>query len=667
MFKKSNKGRHLRKKTIDENDEAIPPGGEKEKEEREKVDDDTKDTSVTPKPSSSKTTLEVKKDSSKTLLSFEDEEQTGDDYTNIAQKIKSKKEKKTRKPSKAKSSLVPRQSPATTITPSLPKESPTATSYNSSHGIYTPDKLAELKQSSLFLGGVSAKNQPKEGDIVAVEDMEEDEEIATSQQVVQKINILDANQAEALEVQEEEEDEDFQRWEMEQIKKGGGRPFSTQPIIPKKKKKLLPLGAVPLQPAPRISINEMQQQLNQAVQEMELVHRKHQEELDRNSMELESARIKLQNLDKEYKTASDQYMFFQDIKYYISNLCDCLAEKAPLIEDAEEQLLTLEIAYADRMSSSATEDQLWNDAPTPRPDEEYTTARDQITTSCDNVFADASEEFSSIRSIKQRFEEWKFKHPQTYQQAYCPLSIPQLFAPFVRLEIYKWNPLKTAIPIDKMNWFQELFAYGIQQGVQPAADDPDLDLVPSLVEKVVVPRCVKLLTHLWNPRSVEANHRAIELMNQLLIYIDPKSDLIKELLSAVLVSIQGVTETLPPSIKSEKQLGLELKLLRNIAEWFGFQEHNFPVLDHLGRIILDSLLNMRILPYMKQLQSYQMIVTTLEMLGSTLPPAWFREGKLTMMHHFVGQLCNRIPSEQQPQLLPRVIKILGLFQKQVVS
>lgn len=40
--------------------------------------------------------------------------------------------------------------------------------------------------------------------------------------------------------------------------------------------------------------------------------------------------------------------------------------------------------------------------------------------------------------------------------------MPQLFAPFVRLEMLRWDPLKNP-EFDKMKWYGILFDYGLHK------------------------------------------------------------------------------------------------------------------------------------------------------------------------------------------------------------
>jgi hypothetical protein len=58
--------------------------------------------------------------------------------------------------------------------------------------------------------------------------------------------------------------------------------------------------------------------------------------------------------------------------------------------------------------------------------------------------------------------------------------------------------------------------------------DPDDDaIVPTLVEKIVLNRAIKLLNHIWNPRSTKQTLKAHLLLKELLVYFEAKSPLLK--------------------------------------------------------------------------------------------------------------------------------------------
>lgn len=70
-----------------------------------------------------------------------------------------------------------------------------------------------------------------------------------------------------------------------------------------------------------------------------------------------------------------------------------------------------------------------------------------------HIFSDASEEYSQLSVVKERFEEWKREYSSTYRDAYMSLSAPSIFSPYVRLELLKWDPLHEKTDFLNMNWY----------------------------------------------------------------------------------------------------------------------------------------------------------------------------------------------------------------------
>lgn len=57
------------------------------------------------------------------------------------------------------------------------------------------------------------------------------------------------------------------------------------------------------------------------------------------------------------------------------------------------------------------------------------------------VFADASDEYSSVGAVLARLQDWQAQQPGAYRDAYMGVSAPAIFAPFVRLQLLAWDPL----------------------------------------------------------------------------------------------------------------------------------------------------------------------------------------------------------------------------------
>jgi GC-rich sequence DNA-binding factor len=81
--------------------------------------------------------------------------------------------------------------------------------------------------------------------------------------------------------------------------------------------------------------------------------------------------------------------------------------------------------------------------------------------------------------VWRRVKEFKRLLPKLYVDAYVPLALPRLFAPFVRLQMVDWRPL-TARPLETCEWLL-LF-------LEISDADVDANLIPHLVASVVVPK-----------------------------------------------------------------------------------------------------------------------------------------------------------------------------------
>ena len=161
------------------------------------------------------------------------------------------------------------------------------------------------------------------------------------------------------------------------------------------------------------------------------------------------------------------------------------------------------------------------------------------------IFADAAEEFSTVGAVATRMEEWKRKQPRSYQDTYVSLSLLKIFLPFVRLEVLGWHPSdRCAEALAKQRWFAALESYGMGDG-EVAADDADLDLIPKLVEKGLLPRLKEWLRSGWDPLSRGSTDMALECVQELAeVYVTVEKPAMAEVLALVLNRLQATAERL---------------------------------------------------------------------------------------------------------------------------
>lgn len=60
----------------------------------------------------------------------------------------------------------------------------------------------------------------------------------------------------------------------------------------------------------------------------------------------------------------------------------------------------------------------------------------------------------------------------------------------LRLHLLAWNPLDACKDLEKMEWYEAVMKYGFKSNETEAQlmDDPDIRLVPTLMEKIVLPK-----------------------------------------------------------------------------------------------------------------------------------------------------------------------------------
>ncbi|XP_013784934.1 PAX3- and PAX7-binding protein 1-like [Limulus polyphemus] len=129
------------------------------------------------------------------------------------------------------------------------------------------------------------------------------------------------------------------------------------------------------------------------------------------------------------------------------------------------------------------------------------------------IFEDVVEDFGTITGIQHEFEMWKTNYPESYDETYVPLCLPKIFGPFIRLSLISWNPLEEPVDLESMSWYQTLAFYSL---LSSEDEDPDLQLIPKIVEKVVLPKLSVLVGEVWDPLSTTQTLHLVTLTTRLL-------------------------------------------------------------------------------------------------------------------------------------------------------
>ncbi|KAI5061785.1 hypothetical protein GOP47_0022324 [Adiantum capillus-veneris] len=256
-----------------------------------------------------------------------------------------------------------------------------------------------------------------------------------------------------------------------------------------------------------------------------------------------------------------------------------------------------------------------------------------ILETADRVFGDAAEEYSQLAIVKEKLESWKRLYSSAYRDAYVSLSAPALFAPYVRLELLKWDPLYGDVDFDSMKWHSFLFDYGMPaNGIDVSPDDADVDLVPKLVEKVVLPVLHHEIAHCWDILSSRSTSNAVAAVKVVLNYVPPSSDALQDLLAAVRsLLLKAVEDTEVPSWNHQVmsivpqaariaayRFGTSVRLLKHVSYW-----KDVLATPLLERLALEDLLCGKILPHLRNLilSPYDAISRT-ERVVSALSGVW---------------------------------------------
>ncbi|XP_052747515.1 PAX3- and PAX7-binding protein 1 [Bicyclus anynana] len=155
------------------------------------------------------------------------------------------------------------------------------------------------------------------------------------------------------------------------------------------------------------------------------------------------------------------------------------------------------------------------------------------------LFSDALSAWRDVRGVCARLSRLRRRHPVLYNDAYVADCLPKLLAPYVRHQLILWNPLADEDNEDyeKMDWYKCLMMYGVRsekvasdsdessesdsEAREPprvtedsVREDPDLMLVPTIIDKVVLPKVTELVEAAWDPVSVRACVRLRRLLER---------------------------------------------------------------------------------------------------------------------------------------------------------
>ncbi|CAL1280131.1 unnamed protein product [Larinioides sclopetarius] len=272
---------------------------------------------------------------------------------------------------------------------------------------------------------------------------------------------------------------------------------------------------------------------------------------------------------------------------------------------------------------------------------QFKAARENILNDAGSIFEDVVEEFGTLEGVMLNFEHWKATQLTSYSEAYVPLCLPKIFGVFVKLALLDWNPLEESREFEKSSWYQQIVQYGYDYPAEENTDDPDLNLLPGIMERIVLPKITSYVQKVWNPLSTSETTKLVNLvknMHETYPTINGKSKQLLNLLQAVTIRInKSLADDIfiplyPKELLENRSLGATdffqrqfwsaVKLFQNILSWDGLISG-----QPLQQMALGSLLNRYL---MMGLNTSSMMKDTLDKcktIVNGLPKSWLKNIK----------------------------------------
>ncbi|KAJ8276583.1 hypothetical protein COCON_G00083350 [Conger conger] len=265
--------------------------------------------------------------------------------------------------------------------------------------------------------------------------------------------------------------------------------------------------------------------------------------------------------------------------------------------------------------------------------------RDRILKESKKVFEDVLEDFHSLDNIKARFEVWRKLYFSCYQDAYIGLCLPKLFNPLIRLQLIPWLPLEADCPnFEYMLWFESLLFYGCEEQSNMQKGDVDVNLLPAIVERVVLPKLAFVADQVWDPLSSSQTACLVAFMHKLVkgyptvLHGDNRNT--QELLKTIVLRTRRTLDNdifMPlfpknvlenknsgPYLFFQRQFWSSVKLLGNILQWHGLLSNST-----LRELAVDSTLNRYILSALQTTEPGEESIEKSQSVVECFPQQWF--------------------------------------------
>ncbi|NXL30122.1 PAXB1 protein, partial [Glaucidium brasilianum] len=317
--------------------------------------------------------------------------------------------------------------------------------------------------------------------------------------------------------------------------------------------------------------------------------------------------------------------------------------------------------------------------------------RDRILKESSKVFEDVLESFYSIDCIKSQFEAWRSKYFASYKDAYIGLCLPKLFNPLIRLQLLIWTPLEGKCrDFETMLWFESLLFYGCEEQEQ-VKDDADISLLPTIVERVVLPKLTVISENIWDPFSTTQTSRMVAIVQKLVdgypSVVNAENKNTQMLLKALLLRMRRTLDDdvfMPlypknilenknsgPYLFFQRQFWSSVKLLGNFLQWYGILSNKT-----LQELSIDGLLNRYILMAFQNSECGEDSIKKAQSVIACFPKQWFANLKgdktIPQLENFCRYLvhladtiyrnsigCSDVEKRNAREHIKQIIKLLA--------
>lgn len=501
-------------------------------------------------------------------------------------------------------------------------------------------------------------------------------------------------------------------------------------------------------------IHSMRQQFESKIEENNKL-------LDRITMDLQLTAKDIETYDTDVSQMTDEYNLYRNMFDFIRNLFDCINDKMAELETNEQQIIDVYGKYAQLKSNEHSNDiqdqnsislylimnhealsiqyasidhqQLncildvynFDGDHTKRnrcynrmekflkhnKKEIFTTNDDDsehdlldneelksIQTRLNQLFDDTDDDFASIHSICQQFQQWKSKQTHTYKESFISEFLPKFLSYYIRYDFAFWNIFlddnhyhhhSNAIDLMETESMQHLIRYCCSNLSKDNLIE--LNVIPTLIDNVMIPKLIEMIEkEIWNPLSTRQTDRFIRFLRLSITNFPTLVDIsenFSKLLQKIVIRMEKTIENdifIPQMIPAkffnthndQQQRSHYENLVRDYV--IGFFDHQYSETFYLMKNILSfrNIISEQILRELvieKLCFRYLLIsiqrsaddpMKTFERINcliSTIPNEWLKKQNVQINNHFnaiIQQLLDRSNANYTDEIRQ---KFLSLF------